>query len=239
MRLPRAQPRRMHHQRAGGLGHRLHDQHARHHRDSPGKWPWKYGSLTLTAFQPVALSNGTMSVSRSTNRNGARCGSSFLICSISRTDRVISHGRPACGGWARRFSACNLPQPFSYRFRRHAAIILSARQMIWPDTMAGARRQPGAGADMDMIGDARPARPARRNPRSPSCPPRRPGPTSTQWRPICTLWPIWTRLSILVPSPITVSPSAPRSMVVPAPISTPSWMMTRPSCGILTWPLAR
>ena len=37
--------------------------------------------------------------------------------------------------------------------------------------------------------------------------------TITQWRPIITLWPICTRLSILVPSPITVSRCAPRSIV--------------------------
>ena len=37
--------------------------------------------------------------------------------------------------------------------------------------------------------------------------------TITQWRPMTTLWAIWTRLSILVPSPITVSRLAPRSTV--------------------------
>ena len=130
----------------------------------------------------------------------------------------------------------NLPQPFSYRFRRHAAIILSARQ-IRRRHRAGARRKPGAGAD------------ARRDRRCPTCPPsttKSPSsqlpemptwPTITQCRPMRRIVPDLTRLSILVPSPITVSPSAPRSMVVQAPISTSSWMMTRPSCGILTWPV--
>ena len=51
-----------------------------------------------------------------------------------------------------------------------------------------------------------------------------------------TLWPICTRLSIFAPSPITVSRLAPRSIVTPAPISTSSWMMTRPICGTLRWP---
>ena len=41
-----------------------------------------------------------------------------------------------------------------------------------------------------------------------------------QFFPICTLWAICTRLSILVPSPIIVSRMLPRSMLVPAPIST-------------------
>ena len=59
--------------------------------------------------------------------------------------------------------------------------------------------------------------------------------TMTQWRPITTLWAICTRLSILVPSPITVSREAPRSIVVLAPISTSSWTITRPTCGTLRW----
>ena len=41
------------------------------------------------------------------------------------------------------------------------------------------------------------------------------------------LWPIWIWLSSLTPSSITVSSSAPRSMVVLAPISTSSPMRTR------------
>src|SRR5216683_5808912 len=43
---------------------------------------------------------------------------------------------------------------------------------------------------------------------------------SRQCLPIVTLWPIWTWLSILVPSPMTVSRRLPRSIVVPAPTST-------------------
>ncbi len=61
--------------------------------------------------------------------------------------------------------------------------------------------------------------------------------TITQWRPITTLWAICTRLSILVPSPITVSRLAPRSIVLLAPISTSSWMMTRPDLRHLQMPL--
>ena len=61
-------------------------------------------------------------------------------------------------------------------------------------------------------------------------------PAITQPRPMRTLWAIWTRLSILVPSPMTVSAMAPRSTVVLAPISTLSWMMTRPICGIRSGP---
>ena len=118
----------MHHQRARGLGHRFHDQHARHHRII-GKMALE---MRLVVATPLSsrwrFRYGTMSVSRSTNRNGARCGSNFLICSTSSTTvGVISHGRPACGGVARsRSTRVNFPQPFSYRFRRNAAIILSA-----------------------------------------------------------------------------------------------------------------
>src|SRR3989344_2892768 len=54
----------------------------------------------------------------------------------------------------------------------------------------------------------------------------------TQFRPTRTLWAICTRLSILVFSPIAVSSNAPRSIVVLAPMETPSWMITRPSWGM-------
>src|SRR5439155_15179071 len=59
---------------------------------------------------------------------------------------------------------------------------------------------------------------------------------SRQCLPMVTLWPIWTWLSILVPSPITVSRRLPRSMVVPAPISTWFWISTRPVCGTFRCP---
>ena len=61
-------------------------------------------------------------------------------------------------------------------------------------------------------------------------------PAKIQPRPITTLCPICTRLSIIVPGPITVSCPEPRSIVVLAPISTSSPMITRPSCGTLTGP---
>src|SRR6266576_2255998 len=57
-------------------------------------------------------------------------------------------------------------------------------------------------------------------------------------RPSTTLCPICTRLSIIVPGPITVSCPEPRSIVVLAPISTSSPITTRPSCGILIGPCA-
>ena len=51
--------------------------------------------------------------------------------------------------------------------------------------------------------------------------------------PISTLCAICTRLSIFVPLPMTVEPSAPRSIVTFAPISTSSPMTTLPICGTL------
>ena len=51
--------------------------------------------------------------------------------------------------------------------------------------------------------------------------------------PMRQLWPTWIWLSSFTPSSITVSSSAPRSMVVLAPISTSSPMRTAPICGIL------
>ena len=69
--------------------------------------------------------------------------------------------------------------------------------------------------------------------RSPSTPAMPTCDTRKQCFPTRTLWPICTRLSIFVPSPMTVSPSAARSIVVPAPISTSFSMRTMPICGIL------
>ena len=37
---------------------------------SPGKWPWKCGSLQVTILTPTPPSWGTMSRTRSMNRNG-------------------------------------------------------------------------------------------------------------------------------------------------------------------------
>src|SRR6185312_14596859 len=58
-------------------------------------------------------------------------------------------------------------------------------------------------------------------PEMPTCPAR------IHPRPSTTLWPICTRLSIIVPGPITVSCPDPRSIVVLAPMSTSSPMITR------------
>src|SRR6476620_9706405 len=51
--------------------------------------------------------------------------------------------------------------------------------------------------------------------------------------PMWTLWPIWIWLSRRTSSSSTVSSSAPRSMVVLAPISQSSPTATPPSCGTL------
>ena len=63
---------------------------------------------------------------------------------------------------------------------------------------------------------------------------------SSVFSPTLTPWAICTRLSILAPALIRVSPTAGRSMVVLAPISTSSSMTTGPTCGIFSWvPSAR
>src|ERR1700722_18280885 len=77
----------------------------------------------------------------------------------------------------------------------------------------------------------------------PTCPPRI-APSSTTldpeipvcaaiitFFPIKQLCPMCTRLSIFVPHPMRVSPCAPRSIVVLAPISTSSSTKSRPCCG--------
>ena len=60
-------------------------------------------------------------------------------------------------------------------------------------------------------------------------------PQIRQVRPIRTLWPICTWLSILVPSPIVVSAMVPRSMQLLAPTSTSSPITTEPSELIRTY----
>src|SRR6185437_10621898 len=92
----------------------------------------------------------TMSVNRSTNSMGARCGSNFLICSTSRVDSAIFVPLAAPDELADRV---NLSQPFSYRLCRNAAIILAALDPLARNHGA-ACRQPGARADPDMVGDA-------------------------------------------------------------------------------------
>src|SRR5580700_2782373 len=114
----------------------------------------------LTAFQPVALSNFTISVSRSTSNMGGRCGSNFLICSTSsvvasspatsREVSVIGIPLAASDQLAHRM---NLSQPISYRLCRNAAIILAPFDHLARDHGA-ARRQPSAWADGHMIGKA-------------------------------------------------------------------------------------
>ncbi len=56
-------------------------------------------------------------------------------------------------------------------------------------------------------------------------------PATAVLSPITTLCAIWHWLSMITPLPIIVSSSAPRSMVVQAPISTRSPIITRPICG--------
>ena len=77
---------------------------------------------------------------------------------------------------------------------------------------------------------APPAPPGCRSCRSPTTPTCETRITSS---PTSQLWPIWTRLSILVPRRSIVSPSVARSIVVLAPISTSSSMRSPPTCGIL------
>ena len=129
---------------------------------------------------------------------------------------------------------------------KHAKIIAARHGRIAEPLLAGGDigHHAAFGADDRALADGdddprcRPGRPASRGRRARRCRTTRIRRTMMQCRPIVQLWPICTRLSILVPSPITVSPLPPRSIAVLAPISTLSWMMTRPSCGTLTWPLA-
>src|SRR3569833_2082323 len=89
-----------------------------------------------------------MSSSRSTSSMGARCGSSFLICSTSRALASLMFVLGFLTG-----QACDriyLAGPFSYRFRRRAAVVLAAFQKDGR-TCPRARTHPGAGADAAVI----------------------------------------------------------------------------------------
>ena len=108
-----------------------------------------------------------------------------------------------CRSLASKLAQRHLAEPLAHRPRRRAAIARAGRHVAHRRRDCAAIC--GAGADHE---DARRRRPARRaatkspsvvEPEMPTCA------TMTQWRPIVTLWPIWTRLSILVPSPMTVS----------------------------------
>src|SRR5207245_1546918 len=84
-----------------------------------------------------------------------------------------------------------------------------------------------AGARVDGLShSAPPPRPIRHDPAIPTWA------TMIECSPISTLWPICTRLSILVPRRMIVCPSVARSIVVFAPISTSSSTSTEPTCGI-------
>src|SRR5690348_166878 len=91
-----------------------------------------------------------MSSSRSTSSMGARCGSSFLICSTSRAAGSLMFVLGSLAGQTR--EGIYLARPFSYRLRRRAAIILSALQ---EDGRARARAgaHAGAGADAAVIAE--------------------------------------------------------------------------------------
>src|SRR6516164_2188325 len=95
-----------------------------------------------------------MSANFSTNSMGARCGSSFLICSTSSTiSSVITAASlilvlPAPLGQPRQ--GVHFPCPFSYRFRWRTAIIDPALQHH-PGRGTRPRRQPGVGADIAVV----------------------------------------------------------------------------------------
>src|SRR6185312_6563901 len=80
----------------------------------------------------MPLSNGTMSVIRSTKRNGARCGSNSLIASTSRVVFALVMAALLLLvlflilALEHDLERVHFPHPFSYRFRRHSAIIDTA-----------------------------------------------------------------------------------------------------------------
>ena len=227
---------RLAHQHAAGLGDRLDDQHARHHRMA-GEVADEEGLV-----HRHALDADDRLVRHGSPRRGRSAGTAADAESAagsprsryrsealaSATARFVMPPLP-CPSGARAFGEPgHLAQELPDRHRRDAAPDLARRAR-----RASRRRLPPAArrrrsSTWSASPTRRPSAPRRPSSR---CPRGRSGRRSTQLRPITTLWAIWTRLSILVFSPITVSSQAPRSIQVLAPIATSSWMITRPSWG--------
>src|SRR5581483_4966802 len=90
-----------------------------------------------------------MSVSFSIIRNGARCGSSFLICSTSSTrDSVVSVIAFPLAPFCQHRDRRHLARPFPDRLGRHSAVIPAARKIATP-------RHAGLGAQTCPVHDAR------------------------------------------------------------------------------------
>ena len=68
-----------------------HDAHIVGITGSPGKWPWKNGSLMVTFFRPTIRSSGTSSMILSTRTKGYRCGRNSMIF---RTSHTVSMSHP-------------------------------------------------------------------------------------------------------------------------------------------------
>src|SRR5204863_9192976 len=96
---------------------------------------------------------GTMSVSFSINRNGARCGNSFLMSSTFRTvlDSIDLSIGCSLGPPRQHCDCCELTPPLLDRARGNAAVILSAGQLA--RSGGGPRGKPGAIPDLCVIGN--------------------------------------------------------------------------------------
>src|SRR5579872_200974 len=68
--------------------------------ETPGKWPWKNGSFTVTFLMPTARLPGSSSTTLSTRRNGYRCGNTVRIRSLPSESIIFSPriGLSARGG---------------------------------------------------------------------------------------------------------------------------------------------
>src|SRR6185436_13151491 len=85
----------------------------------PGKWPLKNGSLRDTSFRAITRSS-PISSTRSTRRNGYRCGRIRSMATISSTAACLLLGRLLRG-----------------RRRRRAPAGLAGRAVVAPDQLVG------------------------------------------------------------------------------------------------------
>src|SRR6266851_4957393 len=231
----RLRPQGMDHKHRGGLRHRLDDQHARHDRTGRemaleivfvDRHVLDAGRLLVRHHVDDLVDHQKRMAVRDHLHDPLNVDLEGLLLGAGRIDH-----RPSFFFARRcRIATCFMNKPIG---------TAGAPQTVSPAPIS--RITPDCAAIRAPL-------PISRWPAKPACPPtmtKSPNlvlpeiptcPARTQPRPRTTLCPICTRLSIIVPGPITVSCPEPRSIVVLAPISTSSPMITRPSCGTLTGP---
>src|SRR5699024_2248057 len=228
-------------QDAGGLGRGLDDQYARHHRMA-----WKVtleerlvdgdvldGGDALAGFQfdhavdqeeRVAVGQQTLDVLHVDRQGDGIVSHAFSFSSAFRRRAMSSRCLKRAAFLRHAWLSCRgTPEEYSPGSRMERVTRLLAVMTTWSATSRWPR--------IPALPPTMHQRPMRALPATAA------QPAMAVWAPTCTLWAIWMRLSRRTSSSSTVSSSAPRSMVVLAPISQSSPIRTPPSCGtLIQWP---